>query len=375
MILSRIEQEGAEIQWLAPYAVKSSESKGRMYAEKEDTHRTCFQRDRDRIIHSKAFRRLNGKTQVFIAGYGDHYRSRLTHSMEVAQFSRDIARTLKLNQDLAESIALAHDLGHTPFGHAGQEAMHELMKEHGGRFEHNEQSYRVLNHLEKKSDHYDGLNVSYEILDGLIKHRTDYDHPIARDHHQPSLEAQVVNLSDEIAYQNHDIDDGLRSGILLFDQMQDLSIWQAAQSRLDLSAVSEIARHQMVTEIMSLMVKDLTVSIDRTLSQNPPQSVHDIYRMERLPIHFSPEMTEMASELRAFLYKYFYQSPAVMTYNDQGKEVIRTLFYYYYDQPEKLPEHFHPLLESEDRHVVVKDYIAGMTDRFAMELYDRLVKS
>ncbi|QQR83354.1 dNTP triphosphohydrolase [Candidatus Peregrinibacteria bacterium] len=257
MLIKRAEIEKREAQYLAPHAVKSSESRGREYAEQEDEFRTCFQRDRDRIIHSKAFRRLRGKTQVFIAGYGDHYRSRLAHSMEVAQLSRDIARALGLNEDLAETIALAHDLGHTPFGHAGQDALHELMLPYGERFEHNEQSRRIVEFLEEKKVDYRGLNVTFEVKDGLLKHRTTYDQPLITDTLMPSLEAQVVNLADEIAYQNHDIDDVFRSGILTLGDFEPLAIWQRAKQTVDLTLSEPYLIRAMVSSLIQWMVNDL----------------------------------------------------------------------------------------------------------------------
>lgn len=372
MMIRREHLEGQELQLLAPYAVKSAESKGRSFPEKEDDFRTCFQRDRDRIIHSKAFRRLNGKTQVFISGYGDHYRSRLTHSMEVAQFGRDTARMLNLNQDLAEAIALAHDLGHTPFGHAGQDAMHEIMQEHGSRFEHNEQSFRVVNELERKSEEYLGLNLSFEVLDGLLKHRTRYDRPEAFDHFQPSLEAQVVNVADEIAYQSHDIDDGLRSGILSAEEMTSLRIWKAAAEKSRLSSVPEIQRHHWVTSVMSLLVNDLANNTDKNVQKAKMASVADICAHEEQLAQFSQEVSAMASELKDYLYKNFYNAEEVKKYNEKGKVVIKSLFDKFYGSPNTLPEKYQKKLEQEELHTVVKDYIAGMTDSFAMEIYESI---
>lgn len=374
MIIKREFFEGQELSSLAPYAVKSAESRGRSFFEKEDEYRTCFQRDRDRIIHCKAFRRLNGKTQVFIAGYGDHYRSRLTHSMEVAQFARDLARMLNLNQDLAEAIALAHDLGHTPFGHAGQEAMHAIMQQYGGRFEHNEQSFRVVHALEQKSDDYQGLNLSFEVLDGLLKHRTEYDRPEAFDHFMPSLEAQIVNVADEIAYQSHDIDDGLRSGILKPEHMAHLKIWERVADSIPSSAIQEIQFHHIVTAIMSLLVNDLGHTTVHTVSQLGAQTVRDIYHHPEALACFSDEVDEMAAELRSYLHENFYNAKEVMQYNEKGKEIITELFRRLYDRPELLPQKYQTKLDQEDKHIVVKDYIAGMTDSFAMDYYNEILR-
>jgi len=374
MIIKRENLEGQELQLLAPYAVKSSESKGRTFAEKEDPYRTCFQRDRDRIIHCKAFRRLNGKTQVFIAGYGDHYRSRLTHSMEVAQFGRDIARMLNLNQDLAEAIGLAHDLGHTPFGHAGQDAMDEVMQTFGTHFEHNEQSFKVVQELEQKSDKYRGLNLSFEVLDGLLKHRTRYDQPKCFDHLMPSLEAQIVNIADEIAYQSHDIDDGLRSGILSSDEMMHLDIWKFAAADKRPSKIPKVQKYQMVTSIMSLLVNDLALHTSKRLKELGINSVEEIYSHDIQIAQFSEEVSRMAVQLKDFLYTHFYNAKEVMKYNDKGKKVILGLFHALHKKPELLPEKYRDQLNHEERYIVVKDYIAGMTDPYAMDLYSKLVK-
>ena len=359
---------------LAPYAVRSAESKGRSTAEKEDPYRTCFQRDRDRIVHSKAFRRLNGKTQVFIAGYGDHYRSRLTHSMEVAQFARDVARMLNLNQDLAEAIGLAHDLGHTPFGHAGQDALNEVMETFGTHFEHNEQSFRVVQELEHKSDAYKGLNLSFEILDGLLKHRTRYDRPMAFDHLMPSLEAQIVNIADEIAYQSHDIDDGLRSGILSEEDLLKLDISKQAVGKKAASDDPDIRKRYLLASIMTLLVNDLAENTDKKVRKLGIGTVGDVYAHDGPIVLFSDEVSQMAVQLKDFLYSHFYNAREVRKYNEEGKIVISRLFSVLYDQPEHLPEKYRVLLDSEERYVVVKDYIAGMTDSFAKDLYGKLVK-
>ncbi|MFH0820385.1 MAG: dNTP triphosphohydrolase, partial [Candidatus Peregrinibacteria bacterium] len=289
MLFTREQVEQREKQTLAPYAAFAVESRGRQYSEPEDPYRTCFQRDRDRIIHSKTFRRLKGKTQVFVAHYGDHYRSRLAHSMEVAQLSRDIARMLNLNEDLAEAIGLAHDLGHTPFGHAGQDEMDALLKEFGDRFEHNEQSRRIVEFFEEKKPDYPGLNLSFEVLDGLIKHRTTYDLPKITDTLMPSIEAQLVNVADEIAYMNHDIDDGLRSQILKVKDLQKLALWQHAEKR-----VRQMPFGLWVTAITSsfimLMVNDLAENTHQLISKQGIQRLEDVYKTPEPLSAFSPSM-------------------------------------------------------------------------------------
>ncbi len=367
----REDLEKIEIDKLAPFAVKSVNSKGRKFKEPEAAFRTCFQRDRDRIIHAKAFRRMNGKTQVFIAGYGDHYRTRLTHSLEVAQFGRDIAQMLNLNQDLAEATGLAHDLGHTPFGHAGQDAMNKMMEQYNDRFEHNEQSFRVVDQLEIKSEKYQGLNLSFEILDGLLKHRTRYDRPKAFDHYMPSLEAQVVNMTDEIAYQSHDIDDGLRSGIINMDGLSELEICKEAMGLVE-TTHPDLKKSHFISELMTLFVRDLAINTEVNIQTVGIKTLEDIYNHPSQLACFSEEMTKKAAELKDYLYKNFYHAPEVMRYNQEGEQVITRLFTSIYKQPERLPEHFKASLESQSRHTVVKDYIAGMTDKFALELYQKL---
>lgn len=372
MLLKRKQAEEREKAVLAGYAAFSGESRGRAYAEPEDPFRTAFQRDRDRIIHSKAFRRLKGKTQVFVAHYGDHYRSRLAHSMEVAQLSRDVARMLNLNEDLAEAIGLAHDLGHTPFAHAGQDEMHRIMQQYGGRFEHNEQSRRVVDVLEDKKPEYQGLNLTFEVRDGLIKHRTTFDQPEMLDTLMPSIEAQIVNVADEIAYMNHDIDDGLRSGILHFDDMDHLALWQQAKTRIDLSLSLEYRIPAMISALISLMVDDLANNTNHNIEQFGIHVIEDVYKTSESIGCFSPAMVMKADELKQYLFDHFYTSPGVAEYNLKGQEVIHFLFDAFYKKPELLPEKLQELLPDEPKHVVVKDYIAGMTDNFALELYSKL---
>jgi len=372
VIKTRKDIEEQEKNALAPYAVFSDSSQGRVVSEKEDPFRTCFQRDRDRIIHSKAFRRLKGKTQVFVASYGDHYRSRLTHTMEVAQFSRDIARTLGLNEDLAETIALAHDLGHTPFGHAGQEAMNEIMQKYNSRFEHNEQSRRVVEEIEFKTENYKGLNLSYEVLDGLIKHRTPYDSPEANDHLMPSLEAQIVNIADEIAYESHDIDDGIRAGIVHLKDLNELALWKEAKKGVSKKLSNELYSRTIISNIMTLIVDDLVNETEKNLQANKIQTLEDIYKQKYMIASFSNPMLSKVIELKDYLYKHFYQSHGVRTYNDRGKEVIHFLFEALYKSPDLMHEKAIESLKTQEKHIVVKDYISGMTDNFALELLNQI---
>jgi len=371
MLLVREQLEERERVLLAPYAVSSALSEGRHHPEPPDPYRTTFQRDRDRVIHSKAFRRSKGKTQVFVAHYGDHYRSRMIHSMEVAQVSRGIARTLGLNEDLAETIAIAHDLGHTPFAHAGQDALNAIMEQHGSHFEHNEQSLRVVEKLEYCYADFVGLNLTYEVRDGLIKHRTTYDNPQLIDHPMSSLEAQVVNLADEIAYQNHDIDDGLRSCILKVEQLDQLPLWRKAQEGIRTDLGEDVWIAMTVTALVKLMIHDVVQMTNERLKTLSINSLSDVYKARDPLVSFSPEVSEMNEALKTFLYTYFYRSPGVFEYNERGAQVIEALFDHFMTHFEEIP--LDPRANPEEpRHVLVKDYIAGMTDAFALKIYKRL---
>ncbi|MBN2095832.1 deoxyguanosinetriphosphate triphosphohydrolase [Candidatus Peregrinibacteria bacterium] len=374
MLLTRESFETRENKILAPYAVRSAESHGREFKEPEDPYRTCFQRDRDRVIHSKAFRRLKGKTQVFIAHYGDHYRSRLTHTMEVAQLSRDLARMLNLNEDLAETIALAHDLGHTPFGHAGQDTVNELMREYGQSFEHNEQSRRVVEYLEEKSADYRGLNLTFEVRDGLIKHRTSFDQPVSLDVHMPSLEAQIVNMADEIAYLNHDIDDGLRAGILKKEALNDLAIWKKTQTNVNQTLPQPFLISAMISSLIGLMIHDLADNTDHLIASAGISDLESVYSHSKPLSTFSEGFKKECAELKDFLYEYFYRSNGVADYNIKGQNIIRFLFKKLMSNFQLLPEKIRQNPYGEESHVLVKDYIAGMTDQFALDLYDQLTK-
>lgn len=375
MLKSRQQLEQEEEKFLAPYAVKSAETQGRKHSEPEDDFRTCFQRDRDRIIHCKAFRRLKGKTQVFIAHYGDHYRTRLSHSLEVSQISRDIARTLGLNEDLAESIALAHDLGHTPFGHMGEEALDECLKPYGLNFEHNEQSKRIVEKLEHIYPNFPGLNLSSEVLEGLMKHQTAWDHPKCEDTRQfqrASLEAQVVNLADEIAYHNHDIDDGLRSKILSWKEMKKLEIFERAvkfiEKQYGTIEDKKILRARMVSKIISLMIADLYETTRERLFSYGIKKLGDVYGSKVQIIAFSKKMLEEIAELRKYLTDSLYFSETVSKAAKEGKEIIQFLFKYYKEHPKSLNLQMSDKGKEEKR---IRDYIAGMTDVFAKKEYLR----
>lgn len=363
MVLTIQQLEELEAKRLAPYAVKSRDSKGRKFKEKTDTvedgdatmgseasGRLCFQKDRDRIIHCKAFRRLDEKAQVFPAFFGDHYRTRLTHTLEVAQISRDITRRLGLNEDLAEAIALAHDLGHPPFGHTGEDTLNEIMNGFGGYFEHNEQSRRVIEKLEKLYPDFDGLNLSIEVLEGLEKHKTSWDQSGVDVGAKMHLEGQVVNLADEIAYTNHDIDDGLRSEILKVSHLESTALWKEASAAIEseygniANAAVKISR--TISKIINLMIVDICENFDEA------------------SVAFSEAMVSKVAELRKILYEKFYLSPEVRVRLEKGKKMVKELFNFYLKNPGKVPEKYR---DGETLEVAIKDYIAGMTDKFLEE--------
>ncbi|HRH93899.1 MAG TPA: dNTP triphosphohydrolase [Candidatus Peribacteria bacterium] len=350
---------------LMPYAVPHGGGLGRMHPEPEDDSRFPFQRDRDRILHTQSFRRLMHKTQVFVAGTGDHYRTRITHTLEVAQVSRDIARTLGLNEDLAESIALAHDLGHTPFGHAGEEALHACVEPFGKRFEHNLQSLRIVTVLEQRSKHYSGLNLNREVLEGLMKHRTPHDMPedlvLER---SPSLEAQVVNLADEIAYTAHDTDDGLRAGIITTDELRALKLGNLASQRAKETGT------EIRGAIVHALIHDLYAATEQAIAEHNLQSLADVYAAKDEIVRFTPDMRVMLKELRALLWSRLYMNAGVLAQATHGQQVIRDLFADYRKNP---PEKVLSLHQKNGGALeeAVKDYVAGMTDLFALEQWQQ----
>ena len=346
---------------LAPYAVPHGTSLGRENPEEEDATRFPFQRDRDRIIHTQAFRRLKHKTQVFVVGKGDHYRTRLTHTMEVAQISRDMARTLGLNEDLAECIALAHDLGHPPFGHAGEEALRQEMERHGSTFEHNLQSLRVVTLLEERTKIHSGLNLNREVLEGIMKHRTIFDRQsddaLKR---SPSLEAQIVNLADEIAYTAHDSDDGLRAELFTVEDLLRVPLF--AEAALLCSKKQTEVRGNLI----HLLVMDAYSETERRLQAEHVQTLSDIYASKEEIVAFGSDVQSKLAELRAFLWDHLYCAPAVREHAAKGQEILHEIFAAYEKTP---PEKVHALQKKMGSTLpeAIKDYIAGMTDQFALE--------
>lgn len=369
---------------LAPFAMRNRESLGRAHPEPPHPYRTDFQRDRERIIHSAAFRRLEYKTQVFVNHEGDNYRTRLTHSIEVAQIARSVARALALNEDLAEAVALAHDLGHTPFGHAGEEALNKKMAADGG-FSHNSQSLRVVDVLEERYPGFRGLNLTFEVREGIVKHETIYDKPDAEGFHpewRPTLEAQLVNLADEIAYNSHDLDDGLRSGLIGWDDPAGIAIWSELN---DVSAREHpgldrrLRRYRIVRLLIGWQVTDLISHAARRIEEMDIRSLADVRNADDAPMRFSPEFGEKIAALKHFLFQNMYRHFRVSRMAAKGERILHELFDAYVDDVRQLPPKFRQRIEQigeadRARHVrqVVCDYLAGMTDRYAMLEYRKL---
>jgi dGTPase len=375
---TREELEQVEQQVLAPYAQFSAHSRGRRYREAPPEWRTQYQRDRDRVIHSRAFRRLEYKTQVFLNGTGDHLRTRLTHSMEVAAISRNIARALRLNEDLTETIALAHDLGHSPFGHRGESGLNKLMKGHGG-FEHNRQSLRVVEELEQKYPAFPGLNLTWEVREGLAKHQTAYDHPgrgkgfAARN---PSLEAQIANLADEITYYSHDLDDGLDAGLLSERELRrHVELWRHASREVKAAvgaAPDESRRYFTIRCIIDLQVRDVVETTEQRLRRSGVQSADAVRQLARPLVQYSPERRRQNLELRKYLYRNLYFNPQVHEPNMRAVRMLEHLFRHYVEHPRELGALSRKRIKHDGLHRAVCDYLAGMTDRYAMLDYQRL---
>jgi dGTPase len=375
---TREELEERERQILAPCAQFSADTRGRKYPEKPAEWRTQFQRDRDRVIHSRAFRRLEYKTQVFLNGTGDHLRTRLTHTMEVAGISRNIARALRINEDLTETIALAHDLGHSPFGHTGEEALNQLMKGHGG-FEHNLQSLRVVEWLEQKYPRFSGLNLSWEVREGLAKHSTSYDRPGRHEGFEancPSLEAQVANLADEITYYSHDMDDGITSGLLTEKQLnRDVQIWSNAARRVKKqygNLPDESRRYFIIRCIIDEQVRDVVLATEKRILQSGVKSADEV-RLQRKPlVRYSPERHRLNREVRDYLYQNLYFNPEVHEPNRRAVRMLEELFHYSLKHPNAIGEQSRKRARTDGWHRAVCDYLAGMTDRYAILEHQRL---
>ena len=367
--------EEIEEKTLAPYAVFSGKSKGRVYNEPAPTYRTHFMRDRDRIIHSTAFRRLEYKTQVFVNHEGDYYRTRLTHALEVQQIARTIAKALGLNESLTEAISLAHDIGHTPFGHAGESKLNELMKGHGG-FEHNVQGLRVVDVLEHRYKNFKGLNLCYETREGIIKHETDYDSPApVNDDFNPdssaSLEGQITSAADEIAYNAHDLDDGLKSNYIQLDQFKNVTLWNEIYKKTDPKLDKQGRIYSAIRNFIKVEVKDVIETSLNNIRENKIDSLKNVYSSPPL-IKFSEELTKLNRELKNFLMENLYQHYKVIKMQEKSKRIIESLFSIYLKETNQLPPQFQKMIPEFGKERVTCDYIAGMTDRFAQYEYERL---
>ncbi len=365
--------EAEERMLLAPYAQKSGDSAGRRHAQELHPYRTAYQRDRARVIHSRAFRRLEYKTQVFLNGSGDHLRTRLTHTIEVASISRTIARALSLNEDLAEAIALAHDLGHPPFGHPGETTLDRLMREHGG-FDHNVQSLRIVELIESSYADFAGLNLSFEVTEGLRKHQTFYDPPPrseAEPHACPSLEAQIANLADEITYSSHDLDDGLDAELITADQLNRLALWQQASG--DTQGLSGLqACAAIIRRIIDREVEDVISTSAANIARAGVASVDEVRRQPAPLIGYSEELLGANRELRKHLFANLYYHPQVKRANEGACERLAEVFEAYVRFPESLGETTTERIESQGLHRTVCDYLSGMTDRYLLEEHSRL---
>jgi dGTPase len=385
MILTREALEQQERRVLAPYAMQSGDSRGRVHPDDEHPYRSAFQKDRDRVIHTTAFRRLEYKTQVFVYHEGDHYRNRLTHSVEVAQIGRTLARALRANEDLTEAICLAHDLGHPPFGHTGETVLNQLMANHDG-FDHQRQTMRIVEHLEERYPGFPGLNLTYEVREGLVKHDTDYDVTDASGYEPElagTLECQLANLADEIAYNAADMEDGLRSGILDPSEVAELAIWRTIRGSLAIDPVHPIAaeapldnltRARAIRKLIGAEVTDAVVATDWQLRKHKTQSVADVRSLGQAIASFSPEMAAYNAELKGFLLRKFYQHWRVMRMAAKAQRILRALFEAYCEDMRQLPPHIQSKiqLEPESMPRVICDYIAGMTDRYAIQEYGKL---
>ncbi len=369
--------EQLELETLAPYASRAHETHGRRYPESEDPVRTAFQRDRDRVIHSAAFRRLEYKTQVFVNHEGDYYRTRLTHTLEGTQIARSVARALRLNEELAEAVSLAHDLGHTPFGHSGERILDELMRDHGG-FEHNVQSLRIVEVLEARYPAFPGLNLTWEVRDGIAKHSKRPDHPAIAEYDatkSPCLEATIADQADEIAYNNHDIDDGITSGMLTFEQLASVRLWRDAYAAVverDRKLEPQLVLYQVIRAIINWQVTDLIRATEENLRRHKIESPEDVRNSREHLVSFGAEMAELNRELKQFLKQNLYDHHRVIRMSAKAQRFVRELFQAYCSDSRQLPPDVQRRVESEGLERAVADHIAGMTDRSALDEYKKL---
>ncbi|MBI5814822.1 MAG: deoxyguanosinetriphosphate triphosphohydrolase [Nitrospinae bacterium] len=376
MARSRDDTERLEDQLLAPYASKTRDSRGRRHPEEEHPYRTIYMRDRDRVIHSGAFRRLEYKTQVFVYHEGDHYRTRLTHTIEVSQIARSMARALHLNEDLCEAMALSHDLGHPPFGHSGERALDILMKDHGG-FEHNAHAMRIVDHIENRYPEFRGLNLTWETREAIARHSKRPDNPMFAEFMgfpHPSIEAQVADIADEIAYNSHDLDDGLESGLLKEDALNDTALWKRFYGEIpsEFKITKRHARYHMIRKIINAQVSDAVFHTESEIERHSITSPDGARNCKEHSCGFSDEMSKDHMELKKFLRDNMYKSYRVIRMEEKAHEIVTRLFEKYAHRPEILPPRVQRQLEFEDRSRLICDYIAGMTDKYALEEYQKL---
>ena len=376
MIFKRDKLEKIEDKALAPYGMRSKDTKGRQFSDREPDYRTSFQRDRDRILHTTAFRRLEYKTQVFVNFEGDYFRTRLTHTLEVAQIGRTIARGLGANEDLVETICLAHDLGHACFGHSGEVVLNRLLKDHGG-FDHNKQSLRIVAKLEKRYPDFEGLNLTWEVLEGIVKHETEYDVSDASDYDpqlRGNLEAQIANVADELAYTAHDLDDGLRSGMVTPKMLESIALWGIGIESVSWkeAVLTDLDRHRIIRRLIGMEVADVLEATDQRIQASSAKTPEDLQRLDHNVIGHSEDMQRRNRELKDFLYKNLYRHWRVVRMATKAERIITQLYNAYFEEPGILPNHVQSTSETRGIERTIADYIAGMTDRFAIDEHQRL---
>jgi dGTPase len=376
MYFTRQDLEASEDHTLSAFACHAGLSKGRVYPEEEAEYRTVFQRDRDRILHTTAFRRLEYKTQVFINYEGDYFRTRLTHTLEVSQIGRTIARALGANQDLVEAICLAHDLGHSAFGHSGEAALCRLMKD-GGGFDHNKQSLRIVTTLERRYPDFAGLNLTWELREGIVKHESEYDIADAAEYDpelRGHLEAQITNCADELAYTAHDLDDGLRSGMISPAQLEGITLWEILLESVGAKAspLDDLVRHRIVRRLIGMEVTDLVNTTYNRLRDSNVKSVEELQRLPYNVISFSEDTQRRNRQFKDFLYTHLYRHHRVVRMQVKAERIVTDLFHTYQSEPAILPGHVQDQIELYGLERTISDYIAGMTDRFAIEEHKKL---
>ena len=376
MLFSRQKLEALEDQSLAPYGIRSKDTKGRIFPEDEHEYRTCFQKDRDRVLHTTAFRRLEYKTQVFINYEGDYYRTRLTHTLEVAQIGRTIALALGANETLVEAICLAHDMGHPPFGHSGEHILNKLMKDHNG-FEHNKQSFRIVTKLENRYPDFPGLNLTWETLEGIVKHETEYDKTDASDFNpefRGHLEAQITNIADELAYTAHDLDDGLRSGIITVPMLKDIELWKMITDSIGWkrNGLDDLTRHRIIRRLIGIEMTDFLETTTAAIANSGAGSVDDIQRLAYNVVSFGDEIQKLNRQLKDFLFQEMYQHYRVVRMAVKAERIVRDLFNAYRSDPAILPKHVQQGIDQRGLERTICDFVAGMTDRFAVDEHQKL---